>query len=105
MKELISEVQAAVLTEYERAAAKHGEKHNSSHEAYAVILEEYEEAMNESKAFESALNWYWSYIKQNLGKEDIDKRLEFMKATAEKASAEWAQVAAMCYKAMKGTAV
>ena len=43
MEQLIKSVKAIAKDEYDRAAAVHGRQHASQHEAYAVILEEFQE--------------------------------------------------------------
>ena len=98
MKDAITEVQASVFMEYERAKEKFGAANNSQHESYAVILEEFEEAQSEAFMFEINLRSYWNGIKAGT----MTKcQLEQMQSIAEKAAAEWVQVAAMCYKATK----
>lgn len=96
MKELLAEVKASVLTEYNRAAEKFGTANNSPHESYAVILEEYEEAQSEADSFEWRMRSFWNGVKANNANEC---QLQQMQRIAEKAAAEWIQVAAMCYKA------
>ena len=100
MSDLLGETQVSVLMEYNRAAEKFGKAHNSPHEGYAVILEEYEEAQQESDMFLRELEYYWGSVKRN--STFSDDTLENMQAYAMRAAAEWIQVAAMCYKAMKG---
>jgi hypothetical protein len=96
MKELLNEVQASVFMEYGRASEKFGKANNSPHESYAVILEEFEEAKNEVNMFEYNLRSFWNAIKAYTA---TKCQLQQMRAIAEKAAAEWIQVAAMCYKA------
>lgn len=98
MKELVAEVQASVFMEYERAAEKFGKANNSQHESYAVILEEYEEALTEQIRFKQYIESYWERIKRNM---DTESMLVEMRELGEHAAAEWVQVAAMCYKAMQ----
>lgn len=96
MKELINEVQNLVDKEYSRAAEKFGVANNSNHESYAIILEEYEEAQNEGHMFEYNLRAFWDGVRANTPSKC---QLQQMQRIAEKAAAEWIQVAAMCYKA------
>lgn len=96
MKELLDEIQISVLREYNRAAEKFGKANNSPHESYAVILEEFEEAQNEAHMFEWNQRDWWNAIKANTA---TKCQLQQMQGIAEKAAAEWIQVAAMCYKA------
>lgn len=98
MKELLNEVQAAVSSEYERASDKFGKVNNSPHESYAVILEEFEEAIFEGECFKNRFQSFWAHIKEN-DPEATQKVLPLLKEFAEHAAAEWIQVAAMCYKA------
>ena len=98
MKALLTEVKASVLMEYQRAAEKFGPANNSPHESYAVILEEYEEALAEKGVFEWNLRSFWSAVMANTAS---NCQLQQMQSIAEKAAAEWVQVAAMCYKAQK----
>jgi len=86
----------AMNGEYARACEKHGKYNNSPHESYAVILEEYEEAQEEAERFGLALGRFWGAVRSNSATGGI---LEAMQELAEKAAAEWVQVAAMCLKA------
>ena len=99
MRELLSEVQASVFLEYERATKKFGNVNNGNHESFAVILEETEEAFEQAEIFKSMLEDFWSEIKSN--KPNAGSRLFVMRDVAEQTAAEWIQVAAMCYKAEK----
>ncbi len=98
MKEVLCEVQASVFMEYERAKKKFGPANNSPHESYAVILEELEEAKSESTSFDCCLRLYWGDVRAD---RPAKCNLQQMQRIAEKAAAEWIQVAAMCYKATK----
>jgi len=91
------QINQLVEDEYKRASEKFGKKFNSSHEAYAVILEEFEEASHESDMFEKGIGQYWNNVKSN---DSIQKVwLVVTQDCAKKAIAEWIQVAAMCHKA------
>lgn len=96
MQELIDKVQELVAFELERANTIHPPRFNSMHEAYAVILEEIEEA---KEAFEKA-EWnrdlVWDSIKHD---EDPCGLLKQMEKLATMAASEMIQVAAMCRKA------
>lgn len=99
MQELIDKVQELVTFELERANTIHPPKFNSMHEAYAVILEEYEEAEREISIFKDALGWsVWRNIKDDCyelacaGFKDIER-------IAIAAASEMIQVAAMARKA------
>ena len=100
MDELIKAVETLMHEEYERAAVKSGERFNSSHEAYAVILEELQEAKKEFKYIKEFVGWYWYNIKEN-NAESHGNALKALEETAIKAACECIQVAAMAYKARK----
>ena len=99
MKDLMKEVRASVSVEYARAADKFGVANNSSHESYAVILEEFDEAQGQAEGFADEFKRYWAAVKCNDA--DTAEMLSFMQDCAEHAAAEWIQVAAMCHKAMQ----
>lgn len=86
-------------TECERAAVLHGPTFNSLHEAFAVIQEEFEEAMDQTDIFDGHREYFWSNVKANKIPE-ARGRLDAMYEFACYAAAEWIQVAAMCHKAM-----
>jgi hypothetical protein len=96
MKELLNEVKVSVEKEYNRAAEKFGAANNIKHESYAVILEEFEEAQHESQMFDYNLRTFWGGVRANTA---TNCQLQQMQSIAEKAAAEWIQVAAMCKKA------
>lgn len=87
--------------EYVMAARDNGEIHNTCHESYGVLLEEYEETQTEDRIFASQLSSYWELIKHNVSFNDKLVKLQAMKDTAINAACEWIQVAAMCEKAMR----
>lgn len=67
----------------------------SMHEAYAVILEEVDEAKMDMKRLELIMGWLWESVKRN----EIDIECICQIAyTAQHAVAELIQVAAMCQK-------
>jgi hypothetical protein len=99
MLELLCDVKDAAMEEYRRASEKFGAANNSPHESYAVILEEYQEAVESAAVFETLFEEYWRGVKGN-GNGQHD-RLETMVVFAVQAAAEWCQVAAMCYKAIQ----
>ena len=96
MQELIDKVQELVAFELARANTIHPPRFNSMHEAYAVILEEIEEAEEAIKKVEWKKVLAWDCIK-----EDIDPTgfFEQMEVIAINAAAEIIQTAAMCRKA------
>jgi len=97
VKNLLLDVHKLAEQEYDRAADKFGPTNNSPHESYSVILEEFEEAQEDSERFNECLALFWKCIKSNVYKNPM---LSTMQEIAEHAAAEWVQVAAMCYKAM-----
>lgn len=100
MDKLIEEVKELIEKEYGRASVEHGPKHHSDHEAYAVILEELDEAKDEVRFCQSALDKFWQYVKDD--NNYLPFRLNGMKLVYEKAllgAFELIQVAAMAHKA------
>ena len=96
MTDLQTDIRVAVEAEYARASAIHGPTFHSAHEGYAVILEEFEEAQTEDRAFEWNLRSWWNMIRANT---PTKCQLQQCRRIAEAAAAEWTQVAAMCLKA------
>ena len=99
VKDLIIEVQTAENMEYKRAAEKFGAANNSNHESYAIILEEFDEALAECEDVKLQLEGLWEAIKANKPQETINRIAQLVRVRAERAAAEFIQVAAMCYKA------
>lgn len=100
MDKLIEEVQRVIQNEYERASVEHGPTHHSDHEAYAVTLEELDEAEEEIQSCWTALRRFWEYVKDD--NNYLPFRLNSMKLVQEKAllgACELIQVAAMAHKA------
>lgn len=100
MKELKEAVKGLVREEYERAAESFGEKFNSPHEAYAVILEEMEEANAEFEFMGADMNWLWRFIKKD-ERHNAKKFLKNIELYAINPACECIQVAAMAYKASR----
>ena len=96
MNDLLFYIKNLVEQEYERASEIHGKTNNSSHESYAIILEEYEEAKDCAKTFKAVFKDYWKHVKHNTSYNDLIAHLQ---KYAVRAAAEWVQVAAMCQKA------
>lgn len=100
MKELKEAVRALMREEYERAAERFGESFNSPHEAYAVILEEAQEAGLELMDLKCAIDLFWESVK----KDDTEFQKEALKdieKDALNAACECIQIAAMAYKARR----
>jgi len=102
MQNLKDTLHSEMTKEYLRAAALHGEKHNSAHEAYAVIKEEFEEAETETYRVGYNLVSAWEKIKSN---QPHAEQLEAIMNNALSAAAELVQVAAMAHKALQGYAI
>ena len=81
--------------EMERAVDKYGDL-ASGHEAYAVMLEEYQEAQEETNYLGDVLYRFWSRVKGN--KEDFDEMLPHILDASLKAAAELIQVAAVAQR-------
>lgn len=101
MKQLIETIKSAVVEELERAQADHGKRYNSAHEAYAVALEERDEAIREVSEVDKNLEEFWVAI---MG-DDVcaqDEALVRVENNAIKAACEYIQVAAVAKKALQG---
>lgn len=96
MQKLIDCIKALVSFELYRASKIHEPRFSSYHEAYAVILEEYEEAKEAFELVEWRRGLAWDSIKHD---EDPDGLLKVMEKAAIAVAAEMIQVAAMCRKA------
>ena len=85
-----------VEEEIARSIEKHG-RLNSRHEAYAVMLEELEEAGRDLYTLEDAMDRFWDHTKHNWH-EYVDKTPACICNSALNAAAELIQVAAMAEK-------
>lgn len=91
----------AEITEREAARAdKKWPRYASHHEAYAVLLEEVQEAWSELKGLRNTLNLYWGSIRNNRT-EDFDDLLYTIRRQALLCAAESVQAAAVCERALK----
>jgi DNA (cytosine-5)-methyltransferase 1 len=70
----------------------------SSHEAYAVIFEEFDEAREELEMVEYSLDKFWTEVKENESPEAKNKRLTRIYENAVKLAVEAIQTAAMAQK-------
>ena len=88
-------INKAVMTETENAKKNYGERYNSPHEGYAVLLEEVEEAADDLACIKNNLGVLWQSIKAN----DLDSTLTTdIKSTAQLLALEAVQIAAVCEK-------
>ena len=92
-------IEHCVDVELEAARKEHEEFH-SLHEAYAVTLEEVEEAEIEMEAVKYYLDYFWDDTKAD-NAEAADKRLKNLEQVAVNLAAEAVQVAAMARKARR----
>lgn len=100
MKELKKAVKVLMNEEYERAAERFGESFHSPHEAYAVILEEKEEAGLDIERLQARIRWFWINVKRD-DTEFQKEALKDIEKDALNAACECIQVAAMAYKARR----
>jgi len=75
---------------------------SSNHEAYAVLVEEIEEAEYETERIKYYLNNLWMSVKNNSKEYEL---LKTLKLTAMKAAAENIQIAAMAQKFIDSEAI
>lgn len=97
MKQLIKDIEKLVLEEYDRATEKFGATFNGPHEAYAVMLEEYQEAREAMETCGLLLDMYWAQVRKNHSNRN---ELESIAAAALHTTAECVQLAAMAHKAI-----
>lgn len=91
------EIEVLAKRELEEANKIHPQ-FSSTHEGYAVILEETEELAEESEEIEKIIRTWWAYLRKD---EDIDiqkRRVEKIRIHAVNAVKEAIQVIAMCDK-------
>lgn len=71
-------VNELIQAEYDNACENFGDKYNSLHEAYAVLLEEVEEAGEDMTRIKYSLEDFWKWIKQDtkINSKDIDIVIE-----------------------------
>lgn len=97
MEEIKRAIRAAVIAEYQRAAQRFGVAHNSAHEAYAVMLEEVQEAEEEVASLTCLMEEFWRCVRHNTKTHAI---VGDIRENAIIAAAELVQVAAMADKAI-----
>ena len=93
----VDEINPLVINELKRAAEKHGEKFNSRHEAFGVLMEELEEATLSHSLLQQCLIKYWDSVKKD--EKDIAGKLDEIKLQAILLAVESIQIAAMACKA------
>lgn len=99
MEQLKKIVEAMALIEKYDIIEKHG-LFNSSHEAFAVAFEEWEEAKEELEWVKKELDEVWRGTREDNRQEVIDRfKIAYQHAVC--AAAECAQFAAACLKAIK----
>lgn len=99
MEQLINDVKNLVEVEYGRASAIHGLTAASDHEAYALIKEELEEALEELTQVDAYLNRFWTLVKQDAAITDKFGTLIELQRKAINAAAECIQVCETIKKA------
>jgi hypothetical protein len=93
-KDLVNKIEELSVLELESARSKF-KALNSSHEGYAVILEEFEEFQEEALAFEEELKGLWKGIKSNDTKIQAQS-IEAMERICIRVIKESIQINAMC---------
>lgn len=88
-----------IQAEYDNACEKYGDKYNSLHEAYAVLLEEVEETEKELAFLKSWQRILWSKIKnENFNFYKEKEILAELKKATQNTMQEIAQVGAVLIK-------
>lgn len=103
MKVLLFDLNAAASCELLQADRKHNQQHNSPHEAYAVILEEYLEAKRAMEQIDPFMDTLLTLMMADVNWKFINTA-KILKKYALRAAAELVQVAAMCDKTARGFA-
>ena len=98
MDHLLPGVDALVELEHKTIVEKWGEGYNSPHEAYAVLLEEVQEAEEALAYVKCQLGNLWDYIRRDDDKL-IGTNVLRTEHYAKKLAAEAVQVAAVCRRA------
>ena len=91
------EIEDLVKRELEEANKIHPQ-FSSTHEGYAVILEETEELAEESEEIEKIIRTWWAYLRKDEDMEIQKRRVKKIRIHAVNAVKEAIQVIAMCDK-------
>ena len=94
-REIIKQLAAEELVS---ANEQHGQTFNSPHEAYAVLMEEVEEVIDEFSEVGRCLKDFWICVKEDA---NGSAELDTLKRNAISCVQEMIQVVAMCDKALK----
>lgn len=86
-----------IQAEYKNAVVNFGEKYNSLHEGYAVLLEEVEEVKTEITQLLNSFDVFWLWVKRN-NQDHKYLCVEDMYKATENAMLELAQVGAVLMK-------
>ena len=97
MTKLLTDLQGVVQNEYARAGKQHGYTFNSLHEAYAVTLEEVEEASVEMQGVYNRMMALWESVKRDNDSLTKQAALDILDKSMLMA-AEAVQIAAMAQK-------
>lgn len=96
-KELIEDTKKLIAEEL-AAANRKFRQNASTHESYAVTLEEAQEAETELKNVAQMLSVVWEMTKQNAPKEQLEEAVTQLEEAATRMAAESIQTAAMAQK-------
>lgn len=91
-------IQEAIETELENARTQWGPQYSSTHEAYAVLKEEVEEAADDLTIISEDLGYLWNAVKGNSDK-PYSAALKHIQQTAMQLAIEAVQIAAVAKKA------
>ena len=91
-------IKNAIAAETASAIVNWGDKYNSLHEGYAVLLEEVEEAEIEMDLVKENLSCMWETVKRGHEPGDKINAVENIASRAERLALEAVQVAAVCNK-------
>lgn len=97
MTKLLTDLQGVVQNEYTRAGEQHGYIFNGLHEAYAITLEEVDEASAEMQGVYNRMTALWESVKRDNGQLARQAALDILNK-AMLMAAEAVQIAAMAQK-------